>query len=312
MSASLDSSAVWLTDETVTGCSSGLGKSIAQAVYNLGHNVVATARNTAALSYLPDDSSRVLKLKVDVTSKDSIINAVNATVEKYGRLDVAINNAGYALMGDSEGIPEEDARVEVETLFWGPVFLMQEAVRVFREVNNPRYNIGGTIVNITSMGGTITVGGNSFYHAGKFALEGFTKAMAQEMKPEWNIRFLLVAPGGVRTNFAGSETASLKVAPRHPAYNTGSDPLSQILGYITRPEAVETWSDADRIAGLLVDTLVDAGSKELPRKLLMGSDAVQYVKLEVERQLKEIGDWKEESESVTTNGGANMDFTGSV
>jgi NAD(P)-dependent dehydrogenase (short-subunit alcohol dehydrogenase family) len=153
-------------DETVTGCSSGLGKSIAQAVYNLGHSVVATARNMAALSYLPDDSPRVLKFKVDVTSKESIVNAVNATVEKYGRLDVVINNAGYALMGDTESIPEEDARLEVETLFWGPVFLMQEAVRVFREVNNPRHNVGGTVVNITSMGGTITIGGNSFYHAG--------------------------------------------------------------------------------------------------------------------------------------------------
>jgi hypothetical protein len=140
-------------------------------------------------------------------------------------------------------------------------------------------------------------------------LEGFTKAMAQEMKPEWNIRLLLVAPGGVRTNFAGSETASLKVAPRHPAYDTGSDPLSQILGYVNSPGAVETWNDADRCAGLLVDMVVAAGGKELPRKILMGSDAVQYVKMEVERQLKEIEDWKSESESVTTKGGANMDWT---
>ncbi|GAM39070.1 3-oxoacyl-(acyl-carrier-protein) reductase [Talaromyces pinophilus] len=315
MSTGLDSSAVWL----ITGCSSGLGKAFAQAVYNLGHNVVATARNTTSLSYLPDDSPRVLKLKVDVTSKESIVNAVSATVEKYGRLDVVINNAGYAFMGDTESIPEEDARTEVETLFWGPVFLMQEAVRVFREVNNSRHNVGGTIVNITSMGGTVTVAGNSFYHAGKFALEGFTKAMAQEMKPEWNIRFLLVAPGGIRTNFAGSETASLKVGPRHPSYNTGSDPVSQLLGYINSPSAIETWSDVDLCAGLVVDMVAGAGGKErkykgkdLPRKMLIGSDAVQYVKLEIEAQLKEIEEWKEESVSVTTNGGATMDFTKSV
>lgn len=128
--------------------------------------------------------------------------------------------------------------------------------------------------------------------------------MAQEMKPEWNIRFLIVAPGGVRTNFAGSENSSLKLAPRHPAYDTGSDPLSQLLGYINSPGAAETWSDADLCAGLLVDTVVDAGGKELPRKLLIGSDAVQYVNAELGRQLKEVEDWKNESDSVTTNGGA--------
>lgn len=132
----------------------------------MGYNLVATARNTTSLSYLPDDSPRVLKIKVDVTSKEPIISAVRATVEKYDRLDVVINNAGYTHMGDTESMPEEDARVQVETLFWGPVFLMQEAVRVFREVNNPRHNVGGTIVNITSLGGTTTVAGNSFYHAG--------------------------------------------------------------------------------------------------------------------------------------------------
>lgn len=139
--------------------------------------------------------------------------------------------------------------------------------------------------------------------------------MAQELKPEWNIRLLLVAPGGVRTNFAGSETASLKVAPRHPAYNTGSDPVSQVLGYINSPGGVETWSDADLCAGLLVDMLVAAGGKErkyngkeLPRKVLIGSDAVRYVKLELEAQLKEIEDWKSESESVTKRGGGNLDF----
>lgn len=143
--------------------------------------------------------------------------------------------------------------------------------------------------------------------------------MAQEMKPEWNIRLLLAAPGGVRTNFAGSETASLKLAPRHPAYDTGSDTVSQLLGYINSPSAIETWSDVDLCAGLLVDMVAAAGGKErkyngkeLPRKVLIGKDAVQYVKLELEAQLKEIEDWKEESASVTTGGGATMDFTKSV
>lgn len=140
-----------------------MGKAIAQTVYNAGHHVVATARNINTLSYLPDDA-RVLKLRLDITSKVSIVEAVEASVKKFGRLDVAINNAGYGLVGDAEVIPEEDARQLLETLFWGPAFLMQEVVRVFREVNPA--GRGGTIVNISSMGGSVAVAGNSFYHAG--------------------------------------------------------------------------------------------------------------------------------------------------
>lgn len=143
--------------------------------------------------------------------------------------------------------------------------------------------------------------------------------MAQEMKPEWNIRFLLAAPGGIRTNFAGSETANYKVSARHPAYNTGSDPMSQLLNYLNSPGVAAEWSDADLCAGLLVDILVAAGGKErkykgkdLPTKILVGSDAVKYVKLELEAQLKEIEEWKEESASVTTNSGANMAFAKGV
>lgn len=94
---------------------------------------MATARNSAALAYLPEDSPRVLKVNLDVTSKSSIVNAVRSAVDTYGRLDIVINNAGYMLMGDTEGIPEADARLQLETLFWGPVFLMQEAVRVLEK-----------------------------------------------------------------------------------------------------------------------------------------------------------------------------------
>jgi NAD(P)-dependent dehydrogenase (short-subunit alcohol dehydrogenase family) len=105
----------------------------------------------------------VLKLQLDVTSKDSIVKAVGDAVEKFGRLDVAVNNAGYTIMGDTEVIPEADSRTLLETLFWGPVFLIQEVVRVFRDVNPQQ---GGTVINMSSMGGSITVAGNSFYHAG--------------------------------------------------------------------------------------------------------------------------------------------------
>lgn len=146
----------------MTGCSSGIGKSLAQTIYNAGHNIVATARDTTSLSYLPDGPT-VLKLSLDVTSQEAISQAVSNAVTKFKRIDVFVNNAGYGLMGDMEGIPEADARLQLETNFWGPVHVTIEALRVFREVNP--FGQGGTVVQVSSMGGWLTAPGHSFYHA---------------------------------------------------------------------------------------------------------------------------------------------------
>lgn len=146
----------------MTGCSSGIGKGIAQAVHKAGHRIVATARNVEALAYLPDDPT-VLKLKLEVTSEDEIAKAFKETLAKFSQVNVVINNAGYGLMGDTEAISEVDARHQLETNFWGPVHITKEALRIFREVN-PKGK-GGTIVQITSMGGAITAPGHAYYHA---------------------------------------------------------------------------------------------------------------------------------------------------
>lgn len=124
---------------------------------------MATARNVDTLSYLPDEAN-VLKLKLDVTSRETILDALSATVARFNQLDVVVNNAGYALMGDTEAVPESDARLQMETLFWGPVLITQNAVRIFREVNPA--GKGGTIVQLSSIGGYLTFPGGSFYHAG--------------------------------------------------------------------------------------------------------------------------------------------------
>ena len=115
------------------------------------------------LSYLPDGPN-VLKLSLDVNFREAITKSLSAAVDKFGRIDVVVNNAGYALMGDTEAIPEPDARLQLETLFWGPVFLTQEAVGILRD-RNPRGR-GGTIVQISSIGGMLTFPGSAFYHAG--------------------------------------------------------------------------------------------------------------------------------------------------
>ncbi|PGH13017.1 hypothetical protein AJ80_06501 [Polytolypa hystricis UAMH7299] len=94
----------------------------------------ATARDVSSLSYLPDGPT-VLKLRLDVTSENAITTSLSTTVEKFGQIDVVINNARYGHLGDIEGIPEADARYQLETNFWGPVHITREAVRIFREVN---------------------------------------------------------------------------------------------------------------------------------------------------------------------------------
>ncbi|KAJ5115097.1 NAD(P)-binding protein, partial [Penicillium alfredii] len=286
--------------ELVTGCSSGLGRSFAKTIYNAGHRIVATARNVESLSYLPDEPS-VLKLCIDVTSDKAIAAAIAITVEKFGRIDVVINNAGYGLIGDMEAISEAEARQQLETNFWGPVHVTCQALRVFREVNPPGQ--GGTIVQVSSMGGWLTAPGHSFYHASKFALEGFTESVAKEMDPDWNIKFLIVAPGGVRTNFAGP---SLKLTPRHPVYDTPTSVLSQVIKYITNPAIQTTWSDPDICAQVLFDCVIKRHQRPLPMRLFMGAETIPLIRDDVAKTLEEVDAWEEETTRCSPMGGAQL------
>ncbi|GFF53969.1 uncharacterized oxidoreductase C162.03 [Aspergillus udagawae] len=289
----LDSSTVWF----ITGCSSGLGKSLASLIHCAGHRLVATARNLDSLSYLPDGPN-VLKLALDVTSKPAIHETLSATVAKFGRLDVVINNAGYVLMGDTEVIPESDARLQLDTNFWGPALISQEAVRIFREVNPA--GAGGTIVQISSIGGYMAFPGSAFYHAGKFALGGFTEAFAKEMNPDWRIRFLVVAPGGIKSNFGSNG----KFLPRHPAYDTPDSPLNRLLTYMMDPAAQASFSEADDCAKVLFDVLVGQDERRLPGRLLLGPETLPLLGAEMKKTQEEMEAWRDVTVSTSSTGGA--------
>ncbi|KAE8383521.1 hypothetical protein BDV26DRAFT_277145 [Aspergillus bertholletiae] len=280
----IDSETVWF----VTGCSSGVGKSLVQTVHQAGHRIVATARNVASLSYLPE-GPRVLKLTLDVTSKSDITNSLSTAVDTFGRIDVLVNNAGYGTLGDTETFPESDARLQMETLFWGPVWLTQEAVRIFREANPPGH--GGTIVQVSSIGGLVTFPGSAFYHASKFALGGFTESFAKEMDPAWNINFMVVAPGGIKTNFV----SSVQFPPRHPAYDTPTSPLNQLLAYMTNPAVQETFSTPEKCARLLFDAVTGQAQRPLPRRLLMGAETIPLLEADLKLSADELDAWKEET-----------------
>lgn len=153
--------------------------------------VVATARNTAALKGNLPESPRVHLVTLDVKSADSIKAAFDSAVAKFGRIDVVVNNAGYGLMGDTESFivnadDLEKARGIVETNFWGTAQVSAHAIRVFRDENPKSGQIGGVVLNVTSIGGFAGFPGSAFYHASKFAVEGYTEGLSKEVRSDWN------------------------------------------------------------------------------------------------------------------------------
>jgi NADP-dependent 3-hydroxy acid dehydrogenase YdfG len=176
----------------VTGCSSGIGQAIATLIASKpNQRLIATARNPSSLSYLPDGNPNILKLALDVTKVASVDAAFAEAKKHFGEefyLDVVVNNAGYSLSGDTEAATEEEMHQEMETLFFGTVRVTMRAVEVMRQHKDHR---GGLIFNISSLAGLIGLPGHAFYHAGKFAVEGWSESVAREMHPDWNSKFYL-------------------------------------------------------------------------------------------------------------------------
>lgn len=198
----------------ITGTSTGFGKHLVEEVLDRGDIAIATARNPSALSFSGTTSSNYLALALDVTDKKSIHNAFAATLKQFGRVDVVINNAGYGLAGAFEELSDQQIRQQMEVNFFGLMDVTREALRVMREEQKPS---GGLIQQVTSIGGQKGVPLFSIYCASKWAVEGFTEALSNELKPEWGIKLTCIEPGGFRTDWAGR---SMQFAePRHPAYD---------------------------------------------------------------------------------------------
>ncbi|KAF9805190.1 hypothetical protein IEO21_09166 [Rhodonia placenta] len=205
----MSSAKVWF----VTGASSGFGLHVTECALRHGDKVVATLRRPPMLAELAAQypSSQLLVLKMDVTEAEDVSKAFADAKAHFGRIDVVFNNAGLGHMGELEGTPEEFARAVLEVNFWGAVKVTKEAVRFFREENNPQ---GGLLLQNSSMMGLIASQCTPFYVAAKWALEGATQSLSMELDPAWNIKLILVEPGWFRTGIA---SAALR-APVHPAY----------------------------------------------------------------------------------------------
>ncbi|KAI0072706.1 NAD(P)-binding protein [Panus rudis PR-1116 ss-1] len=284
-------SRVWL----VTGSSQGLGRALVEAILAAGEKVVATARNTASLQPLTSQypSNQLLVAELDVTNQKHIECAFEATKEHFGRLDVIVNNAGYGLSSEIETAPDEEARKQIEVLFWGPVNICKKAIPFFRDVNPP--GVGGHILNIASIGGYQGGASLAFYSAGKFALEGFTESLAREMLPEWNIKATIVEPGGFQTAWARSSLVEL---PSLPVYKQEHAPSEQ-MRRVRNPDMFI--GDPAKAAQALLKI---AGRKDLPIRIQLGTDSVFMVRSKAQRTLNDTlnPEWEALAHSTNRDG----------
>jgi NAD(P)-dependent dehydrogenase (short-subunit alcohol dehydrogenase family) len=196
---------VWL----ITGTSSGFGRNIAELLIKRGDIVIATARDPSTIQDLVKQApERVMALRLDVTKSAEIESAVAAVLNKFGRIDVLINNAGYSVVGAVEETSETELRALFEPMFFGAVAMTRAVLPHMRERKS------GSIVQLTSVGGVVTAPGFGPYCAAKHALEAISEALAAEVAP-FGIRVLIVEPGAFRTSLFGS---SFRTMPENPAY----------------------------------------------------------------------------------------------
>lgn len=199
----------------ITGCSTGIGRASAERLHEAGLRVYATARNADTLDDLRERGLRTLAL--DVTDEQSMVDAIRTVEAEAGSVSVLINNAGYGLYGPVEQLPMEEIRRQFETNFFGLVRMIQLVLPRMRESSN------GRILNISSMGGRITLPGGAFYHASKHAVESFSDALRLELGP-FGIQVVLIEPGPVKTPW--NDVAAASIAAAQPDAG-GSSPPSQ-------------------------------------------------------------------------------------
>ncbi|KAI9754562.1 MAG: hypothetical protein M4579_004662 [Chaenotheca gracillima] len=287
-STKLPTNAVWL----ITGCSSGMGKELARHVVSQGQRVVATARKVSDLSFLPDNSSAILKLPLDVVDTQQIKETFAQAIKTFGQVDVVVNNAGYGLLGEFEGTADAPARHQFEVNFWGVANVTREALHVLRDLNPPGQ--GGTIAQVSSVGGYVGTPLASIYQASKFAVEGLTEVISKETDPAWNIKFLIFEPGAVATDWSGR---SMVMVEQHPAYKAPHLGGNQMRAY--KDNLKDVGSDPAVVASVMFNAVKTGNGGRL--RLPLGADAWGLMRADVTEMDKTLTACREISESTKKN-----------
>jgi NAD(P)-dependent dehydrogenase (short-subunit alcohol dehydrogenase family) len=238
----------------LTGTSRGLGRQIAEAVLAAGHRLVATARRPETLSDLAERyGSQILPVTLDVTDPAGARAAVAAGVEAFGRLDVLVNNAGYANLASVEDITLDDFREQLDANLLGVVYLTKAALPVLRQQG------GGHIIQVSSIGGRLATPGLAAYQAAKWAVGGFSEVLAKEVGP-LGIKVTVLEPGGMATDWAGS---SMRVPPVSEPYQATVGPMARLHQGDDGPPAL---GDPAKVAQVV---LAVADSDEPPLRLIL-------------------------------------------
>jgi NAD(P)-dependent dehydrogenase (short-subunit alcohol dehydrogenase family) len=261
----------------VTGASRGLGAAITHEALSRGHQVAATARDAGVVRRAFADSPDVLALAVDVTDERQIKAAVEATVERFGRIDVLVNNAGRGQVGAVEEVSDAAARALFDLNVFGVLNVLRAGLPTLRAQRS------GHVINIGSVGGFATAPGVGLYGATKFALEGLSEALRGELAP-LGINVTVVEPGGFRTDFLDS--SSLQIEPTVIADYAASAGATR--------ETIVTYNhvqrgDPARAAAAIVDvTEID----EPPLRLQLGADSIERIEAKLDVVRRELDQWR--------------------
>ena len=262
----------------ITGCSTGLGRSLARAVLEKGDNVAVTARDTEKLKdFQRAFPETALILPLDVTDQESILSAVREARSCFGDIDVLVNNAGYGYRAAVEEGNTEDTERLFRTNFWGPVAIIRAVLPYMRAKRS------GTIINVSSIAALRTAPGSGYYAASKCALEGLSEGLRMETAP-LGIKVMVVEPGAFRTDFAGRSLTQSSTVIADYEETAGRRRIGRDTTHGTQP------GDPDKGAELIIKAIE---AEDIPFRLLLGSDAVSFADNVMESRCKEYEKWRD-------------------
>lgn len=267
-------SKVWF----ITGCSTGFGRNLAQEALEKGHKVAVTARKITDVKDLADkypDTAHAITL--DVTQPAQVAAAVKEAVDKFGRIDVLVNNAGIGYFGAIEESEEEEVRRMFEINFFGLAAVTKEVLPVLRKQRS------GHIINISSVGGSVAFPGIGFYNASKFAVTGYSEALAKELAP-LGIHVTVIAPSGFRTDWAGRSANDTKVKIEDYSATAHTN-QGTIRGYSGNQPG-----DPVRAAQAIIKVTETANP---PVRLFLGAGALKGIRNKLDELKTDIDAWEE-------------------
>ena len=257
----------------ITGASRGFGREWTIGALERGDSVAATARDTSSLTDLVQRfGDAILPIKLDVDDREAVFAAVAAAHERFGRLDVVVNNAGYGQFGAVEELSEAEIRAQIETNLFGALWVTQAALPILRAQGS------GHILQVSSIGGISAFPNTGIYHASKWALEGISQTLAQEVAP-YDIKVTLIEPGGFSTDWGGS---SAKHAAPNSAYDHVREQMQQ------RRAAMNPGDPAASTSAVL--KIVDAENP--PLRVFFGDGPLAMATRDYESRLATWREWE--------------------